>query len=53
MKILSFRRMKKIMCNGDYFVMYALFNFEPVNGFKLGRNVGKLEVWVTAQASAF
>ena len=32
-KILWFRRMKKSVYNGDYFVMYPLFNFEPVKGF--------------------
>ena len=26
-KILLLRRMKEIMCDGDYFVMYLLFNF--------------------------
>ena len=36
MKILWFRRMKEMICNGDYFVMYTLFNFEPVKGFKWG-----------------
>ena len=28
------------MCNRDYFVMYPLFKFEPVKGFKCWRNVG-------------
>ena len=32
--------MKEIMCNRDYFVMYPLFNFEPVKEFKCMRNVG-------------
>ena len=41
-KILWFRRMEKIMCNGDYFVMHTLFNFEPVKGFKCRSNVGML-----------
>ena len=35
--------MKEIMCNGDYFEMYTLLNFKPVNGFKCGRNVGNHE----------
>ena len=38
--ILWFRRMKEIMCNEDYFVMYTLFNFKPVKRFKWGSNVG-------------
>ena len=38
-KISRFRRMKKIMCNGDYFVMNPLFNFAPLKGFKCGSNV--------------
>ena len=36
--------MKKIMCNGDYFIMYLLFNFEPVKGYKCGSNVGMFRV---------
>ena len=28
------------MCNGDYFILYTLFNLEPVKGFKCGSNVG-------------
>ena len=28
------------MCNGNYFIMYALFNFEPVKGFECGSNAG-------------
>ena len=28
------------MCNGDYFSMYPLFNFEPVEEFKRGNNMG-------------
>ena len=40
MKILWFRRMKKIMCNGYYFIMYSLFNFYTVKEFKCGSNMG-------------
>ena len=39
-KILWFRRIKKIMCDGDYFVMYPLLNVEPVKGFKCWSKVG-------------
>ena len=28
------------MCDGDYFVMYPLLNFQPVKGFKCMSNVG-------------
>ena len=28
------------MCNGDYFIMYPLFNFFPVKGFECGSNMG-------------
>ena len=28
------------MCKGDYFVMYTVFNFLPVKGFKCWSNVG-------------
>ena len=28
------------MRNGDYFIMYPLFNFYPVKGSKCGSNVG-------------
>ena len=38
-KILWFRRMKEVIYNCHYFVMYPLFNFEPVKGFKCGSNV--------------
>ena len=32
MKILCLRRMKDIMRDGDYFVMYSLFNFLASEG---------------------
>ena len=37
--MLWFRRMKE--CNGDYFVMYAFFNFKPVKEFKSGSIIWK------------
>ena len=43
------------MCNSDYFVMYPLFNFEPVKEFKCRSNLGmfKGDSMVTAWPSAF
>ena len=41
------------MCNGEYFVMYTLFNFEPVKGSKLGVMWECLEVRMTARSSEF
>ena len=37
------------MSNGDYFVMFALFNSKPVKGFKCGCNV---EMYMGAVDSA-
>ena len=43
-KISWLRKMKEIMCNGDYFVMYLLINLESVKGFKCGSNVGMFRI---------
>ena len=39
-KILWSRRMKEIICNGDYFILYPLFNFQPVKGYKCESDIG-------------
>ena len=36
--------MKEIICDEDYFVMYPLFNFELVKGFKCRSNVRMFSV---------
>ena len=41
------------MCNGDYFVMYPLFNSKPVKGISAGVIWECLGVRVTARRSAF
>ena len=33
---MTLRRIKEMMCDRGYFVIYSLFNFEPVKGFKCG-----------------